>query len=50
MPSSGASEDSYSVLRYNNKYIFKKKKEKNPAESGLHPTPPKEERHAGKYK
>jgi hypothetical protein len=26
MPSSGASEDSYSVLTYNNKYIFKKKK------------------------
>jgi hypothetical protein len=24
MPSSGVSEDSYSVLRYNNKYIFKK--------------------------
>jgi hypothetical protein len=28
MPSSGASEDSYSVLRYNNKYILKKRKRK----------------------
>ena len=27
-PSSGASEDSYSVLMYNNKYIFKKEKPK----------------------
>jgi hypothetical protein len=27
MPSSGTPEDSYSVLRYNNKQIFKKKKE-----------------------
>jgi hypothetical protein len=25
MPSSGSSEDSYSVLIYNNKYIFKKR-------------------------
>jgi hypothetical protein len=25
MPPSGVSEDSYSVLRYNNKYVFKKK-------------------------
>jgi hypothetical protein len=28
MPSSGASEDSYSVLRYNNKLNLKKKKKK----------------------
>jgi hypothetical protein len=27
-PSSGASEDSYSVLMYNNKYIFLQRKEK----------------------
>jgi hypothetical protein len=28
MPSSGVSEDSYSILTYNNKYIFKKKQKK----------------------
>jgi hypothetical protein len=29
MPSSGASEVSYIVLIYNNKYIFKKKKDRH---------------------